>query len=227
MATNTAINPAMVSVVGMETGAGSADVVRRFAPNQVALGVDGSVWAYGYNGTGSSLAAGAVNVDQTTISGTNSLVSGTGYTIDKAVPSTYWYWARKAEGGIGPQADYVVTLAIAAGAANKLRVTLTVKDSAGNAVAGVTTLRLYFSDSATGAGLTSASFSGTLAAVSTFGTILSTPTSAKEFIVQTNASGVFKGDLTDTNKVATVYAVAANPTNGGLSVSAVSGTNWG
>ena len=229
MGVNTAANPAMRFPIGMETGVGAVDQYRRHGPTEVGLGVDGSAWAYCFNNTGSSIPAGAVAVTQGTVSGTltNLVTTGAGYTVDKAVPNTYWYWAREVEGGVGPGSDYTIGITLSAGATNKMHIAVQVKDGQGTAANGVYAIRLYFSDSASGIGLTATAFSGTLVATATKGAVQSALTAAKEFLVVTNANGVFEGDLTDTAKTATVYTVVVNPSNGVPVVSAISGTSWG
>jgi hypothetical protein len=110
------------------------------------------------------------------------------------------------------------TVSIAAGAANTMVVTVQ------HPVKAVRELEVYFSDSATGVGLTATAFSGTLAA--TTGVIKDTPTAAKSFVVLTDATGKFVGVLTATGKPATVYTAVVNP-DGLVVVSPISGTNWG
>lgn len=111
-----------------------------------------------------------------------------------------------------------VTVAVAAGAANGMLVTVQ------SAKAEVQQLDLYFSDAATGIGLTAAAFSGSL--VASTGAIKDTPTAKKSFVVTTDATGKFEGTLTDTAKTATAYTVVVTP-DGSLVVSAISGTKWG
>lgn len=120
---------------------------------------------------------------------------------------------------------HTVTVARAAGAANTMRITVTVVDADGKAVAAVHSLELWMSGVSTGIGLTAAAYSGTLTAVA--GAILTTLTAKKHFKVVTNASGVFTGDLVDTGKPATEYAVVRKPMGGGVVLSAASGTAWG
>lgn len=211
--------PAMRNTVGVNTGLKGPSTSRQFALGEVILDIKGVAWIYGQ--ADAALSAGAV-----TVSATGVMSSGTGYVIDKDVASGEYYWARSAEGGIGPADDAVPVITLAANATNNvMNVTVTWKDGAGNTVAGIRSFRLYLSDASTGIGLTATTLSGTLA--STTGAILSTLTTKKEFVVETAATGIFAGTLTDTAETATFYVVAVNPSDGRIRVSAISGTNWG
>mgnify|MGYP003385862872 CR=1 FL=1 len=108
MATNTALNVAAISFVGMETGQGSGDVNRTAAPYQMVLTIDGGEWRYVFNNTSSAVAANTVmNItlptgSNTTLNGNvypapgaNVLVAGTGWTVKTAVPAYGWGWAMK------------------------------------------------------------------------------------------------------------------------------------
>jgi hypothetical protein len=96
MATNVEVNPAMSTGIGINTGTLGVTTVRMFNPLAVEIGNDGSVWVYGK--ANSALAAGVVGYDQSTVAGQGTLKTGTGYTVDKAVASGSWYWAKKATG---------------------------------------------------------------------------------------------------------------------------------
>lgn len=93
-----------------------------------------------------------------------------------------------------------VTFAAAAGGANVAEVTATVKDAAGNTLAGVHNLDLWLSDAATGAGLTGTSASGNVEAKAASGTVFGTLTAKKALRVQTKADGTFVLSITDTAK---------------------------
>lgn len=88
----------------------------------------------------------------------------------------------------------------AAGAANIADVSFHVRDGAGNAVAGVFNFEVYLSDDPAGAGLTATSASGTVQAATSGGIVRSVLTAKKDFLVQSNASGVFVLEITDTAK---------------------------
>lgn len=112
-----------------------------------------------------------------------------------------------------------VTFSIAAAGANVSEVTITVKDGAGVAVAGVHHLDVWLSDAATGAGLTGTTASGTVTAKAASGIVLSTYTAKKALRVQTLATGIFILEITDTAKT-TFYVAATSPLTGRASVSA-------
>lgn len=92
------------------------------------------------------------------------------------------------------------TFAAAAGGANVSEVTVTVKDAAGNTLAGVHTFDLWLSDAASGAGLTGTTASGTVQAKASSGTVLAALTAKKALRVQTKADGTFVLEITDTAK---------------------------
>lgn len=112
-----------------------------------------------------------------------------------------------------------VTFSIAAAGANVSEVTITVKDGAGVAVAGVHHLDVWLSDAATGAGLTGTTASGTVTAKAASGIVYSTATAKKALRVQTLATGVFVLEITDTAKTG-FYVCATNPLTGRATVSA-------
>lgn len=93
-----------------------------------------------------------------------------------------------------------IRILAAAGAANISDVTFRVRDGAGNVLTGVFSFQVSLSDAATGAGLTATTASGTVQAASGGGTVLSTLVAKKAFLVQTNASGAFVLEITDTAK---------------------------
>lgn len=90
--------------------------------------------------------------------------------------------------------------AVAAGGSNVSEVTVTVKDAAGNTLAGVHHFDLWLSDAATGLGLTGTSASGTVQAKSGGGTVLAALTAKKALRVQSKADGTFVLEITDTAK---------------------------
>ena len=104
MAANVPANTASLTVIGVETGQGGGDIVRRQAPYLRFLMSDGFEWAYFVNSTASTLAAGAIAVASqtaTTVNGqlyplVNTGGVGTGWVIDKPVPAYVWYYAKKA-----------------------------------------------------------------------------------------------------------------------------------
>lgn len=114
-----------------------------------------------------------------------------------------------------PGSGTSVHISAAAGAANISDVTFQVQDGAGNNITGVFNFEVYLSDAATGAGLTATTASGTVTAASGGGVVRSTLTAKKDLLVQTNASGVFVLEITDTAKTH-FYPVASM--NGAVTV---------
>lgn len=95
-----------------------------------------------------------------------------------------------------------VVMTPAAGAANVAEVAIQVADGAGNPVTGVHILDVWLSDSASGAGLTGTTASGTVQAKSASGLVVEAVTAKKYLRVQTLATGVFTLEITDTGKTA-------------------------
>lgn len=207
MATNSAANSAMATLVGMNTGTGGPTSTRLFALGQTTLDIYGRAWVYGKNSTGSTLSSG-----QIAVTSAGAMSTGNGFSIDKDVADGKYYWARILEGGIGLQSDAVPTITFAAGAANVCTVTITWKDRDGNTVQGVRAFDVYLSDASTGAGLTGTAISGEL--VATTGSSLATVTTHKRWTVATATTGVFVGSLTDTAKSANLYICAIDPQTG-------------
>lgn len=102
------------------------------------------------------------------------------------------------------------TIAAAAGSSNVCEVTFTVKDGSGTAVTGPVILDILLSDAATGAGLTTTTASGAVAAKASSGTDLSTLVSKKALKVQTKADGTYVLSITDSAKTG-FYPVAHIP----------------
>jgi hypothetical protein len=115
-----------------------------------------------------------------------------------------------------------ITCTLAAGASNTTTCTITVKDSAGTAIAAVHTLEVFISRSATGQGLTATAASGALTA--TTGAILTALTAKKHISAVTDANGVLVLSLVDSAKTEGEYFVAVNPVSGKLHVSAATVT---
>lgn len=113
----------------------------------------------------------------------------------------------------GVAVPQIVTFAAAAGSANVCEVTITVKDGAGTAIAGVFNLDIWLSDAATGAGLTATTASGAVAAKASSGTDLVVLTAKKATRCQTLATGVYILSITDTGKTA-FYVCAQVPGTG-------------
>lgn len=122
-------------------------------------------------------------------------------------------------------APWTVSIGLAASATTDgMDITITVLDSDGNTLADVYAFEVYFSESASGQGLTADTYSGTLTAGT--GAILTTLTTKKHFSVVTAATGIFVGTLVDSANPADQYVVVKNPATGEIVVSAASGTNW-
>lgn len=119
---------------------------------------------------------------------------------------------------------YTASVALAAGATNGMLITITVQDADGNTLAGIYSLEVYMSEASTGIGLTADTYSGDL--VASTGGIGAVRTSKKAWLLQTAATGIFAGTLTDSAKPADQYVVVVLP-SGQRVVSAASGTSWG
>lgn len=111
-----------------------------------------------------------------------------------------------------------VAFSPAAGGANVSEVTITPR-FAGETVAGPRVLEVYLSDSATGAGLTATSASGTVQAKASEGTVLTALTAKKHLTVTTKAAGTFVLEITDTAKTG-FYVCVVDRTTGAVHVSA-------
>jgi hypothetical protein len=111
-----------------------------------------------------------------------------------------------------PGQPYKVTMSAATNGSNKSLVTLTVVDNEDKAVAACHVMHLILSDAATGKGLTGTTASGNVQAGSK-GTDLQAITAKKHLLVQTDETGVYILDITDSAKVqAYVCCVVAGST---------------
>lgn len=121
-------------------------------------------------------------------------------------------------------APATVTVAFAAGAANVMIATLTVKDAAGATIAAHQRLEVYISESAAGLGLTADTISGdaTWAANEEIDEV----TSKKRFRILTAATGIATLSIEDTAKPSDQRIVIVHPITGKLIVSAA-GNAWG
>lgn len=119
---------------------------------------------------------------------------------------------------------YTASIALAAGASNGMLITITVQDSDGNTIPSTYSLEVYMSEASTGIGLTADTYSGDL--VASTGGVAAVRTAKKAWLLQTAATGIFAGTLTDSAKPADQYVVVVLP-SGQRVVSAASGTSWG
>lgn len=118
------------------------------------------------------------------------------------------------------------TVALAASATTDgMEVTITAKDAAGATVAAAIPFEFWFTDAATGIGLTADSFSGALTAPSV-GAIHTALTAKKHVLGITAASGIATLLIVDSANPTDVYAAVRKPLGNGVVVSVVSGTNW-
>lgn len=99
-------------------------------------------------------------------------------------------------------------------------------DSRGASVPGVRPIEAWISEASTGIGLTADTYSGTVTAVASSGSIHTALTAKKHFRGVTNADGLFKILAVDSANPADQYFCASRPDGEGVVVSAVSGTNW-
>lgn len=98
------------------------------------------------------------------------------------------------------------TFVEAAGAAtDEALVTVTLVDAAGTAVAAKTTVEVWYSDAATGAGVQATAAAGTVELDS--GTIMVTYAAKKHFLVETTSAGQFIISAIDTGNQAGYLAV--------------------
>jgi hypothetical protein len=109
---------------------------------------------------------------------------------------------------------------VAGAATDEMLITITM------GVAAVHVLEFWFSDAATGIGLTGTTISGALTIVSTFGAIHTALTAKKHVILVTNAAGIGKLSAVDSANTATLYPCIKNPVSGIPIVGPISGTNW-
>ncbi len=120
-----------------------------------------------------------------------------------------------------------VSISLAASATTDgMEAAIQVKDRQGNNVAGVFPLEVWYSEAATGIGLTADAYSGALTAVANKGAILSALTAKKHVSAVTNASGLLTLLVVDSANPADQYVAVKRPYGAGVVVSAVSGTNW-
>lgn len=218
MATNAAANAAMVSQIGANTALGGPHATRQMALGQTMLDIYGNAWIYGLNSSGSTISAG-----QCAVSYAGAMTTGTGAVVDKDVADGHHYMARLLEGGIGLEQDLVPTIAFVPGASNVCTVTITWKDRAGNTIKGVRMFDVFLSDSSAGAGLAATGASAEL--VATTGSSVATVTTHKRWTVQSAATGIFVGSLTDTVK-SPYYICVADPQTG-LAVASATATVTG
>lgn len=103
-------------------------------------------------------------------------------------------------------------------------ITLTVQDSAGGTIASTATILVWISEASSCAGLTADTYSGDVTVVS--GVEVAEHSAKKAFLVQTAATGIATMLAVASANPADQYVCAQVYGDGGVSVSAVSGTNW-
>lgn len=118
-----------------------------------------------------------------------------------------------------------VDIALAAGAANTMTITITCLDGAAVAIDAVHLLEVWISEAATGIGLTGDSYSGDVTV--TTGTEWEELTTKKHYRVLTDVNGVAVLSAVDSGKPADQYIAVKHPVTGKIIVSAASGANWG
>ena len=146
---------------------------------------------------------------------------------DDTLKRPVWYNSADAvwRGAEGAGIPSTVTIALAAGAANTMTITMTVKDAGGVTIAAVFMLEWWISEATTGIGLTADTYSGDV--TTTTGTEYQEIVTKKHFTGLTNASGVLVASAVASAKPADQYIAVKNPATGKVIVSAASGTNWG
>lgn len=118
-----------------------------------------------------------------------------------------------------------VTIALAASATTDgMEATITVTDGAGNTVAAVHPLEVWFSDSDTTGALTASAYSGALTAVT--GNILTALTAKKHVSLVTAATGIAVLKVVASANPTTEYVYVKRPDGAGVVISEASGTSW-
>lgn len=125
---------------------------------------------------------------------------------------------------LGSEVEQYATITLAAGASNVMGITIQLKDALGNNLAERRKVEFYMSTDDEGDGLTATTYSGDFAA--TTGVILTALTAKKHLTCLSDATGKVVLTLTATAKPATERVVVVHP-SGKVTVSAVSGANWG
>ncbi len=133
--------------------------------------------------------------------------------------------ANAAELNLTDNAPANVTIALTAGAADTMTITMTVKDAAGATIADVFMLEWWISEAATGIGLTADTYSGDV--TTTTGTEYQQIVDKKHYTGLTHTSGILVASAVDSAKPADQYLVVKHPLTNKLIVSAASGANWG
>lgn len=118
----------------------------------------------------------------------------------------------------------VATIGLAAGASNVMTATIQLTDAFGNNIAERRRVEFYMTTDAEGDNVTASAYSGSLTV--TTGTQLVALTAKKHVVALSDANGAVVFTITDTAKPATERVAVVNP-DGSLSISAVSGANWG
>jgi hypothetical protein len=120
--------------------------------------------------------------------------------------------ATAAELNLNDNIMSTATVALAAGAANSVDCTITVKDAAGATIAAPHVLEVWISRAATGIGLTSTAASGSLTAST--GSIHTALTAKKHVSLITAATGIAVLNLVDTAKTEGEYFCVKIPRSG-------------
>lgn len=103
-------------------------------------------------------------------------------------------------------------------------ITMTVRDSVGNAIPAVFELEWWISEAATGIGLTGDTYSGDVTAVT--GTEHQEIVAKKHYKSLTTVNGVHVARAVANANPADQYVAVRHPLTGEVLVSAASGTNW-
>lgn len=120
-----------------------------------------------------------------------------------------------------------LTFAAAAGGTNVAEITVTVVDGAGATVAAVHHLDLWLSDSATCAGLTGTTASGTVQAKAASGRDITVYTAKKSLRVETLAAGTYILEVTDSAKTGFFVCGTAPATGRAVASAALVTGNYG
>ncbi|MCF8533038.1 MAG: hypothetical protein K9G48_08550 [Reyranella sp.] len=148
-----------------------------------------------------------------------------GVTIDADTLAVNGLEASSEELNLLDDAPADVDIELAAGAADTLTATLTVKNAAGDAIEAVHMLEWWISEAATGIGLTADTYSGDV--TTTTGTEYQQIVDKKHYTGLTDANGVLVISAVASAKPADQYIAVKHPLTGKVLVSAASGANWG
>ncbi len=170
-----------------------------------------------YNRDDDGLSVTKLKIGDTTAGAEGTLVTSTAAELNKLTGVTATAADISTLAGVMSTATVVLAPSVTT---DGMKITVTVKNSAGATIAAVHQLTVFLSRVATGATLTSTAASGALTA--TTGEIRLVKTAKKEVEVMTDANGVAELLLVDSANTAGEYACVVIPKSGKVVASAVS-----